>query len=67
MSVEMLRHLEHGRLGSTAKYGLQLGVGHDFALVLRVLAAVVLDVAPELTGRLGAGVRAWPDHRGQFG
>ena len=31
---------------------MQLGIGHDLAPVLRVLTAIVFDVAPELGRRL---------------
>jgi hypothetical protein len=56
MPVEVLRYLEHGRLGGASEVCLQLSIGHDLALVLRILAAVVLDVTPELAGRLGASI-----------
>src|SRR6516165_5836005 len=66
MPVEVLGHLEHGRPVGAAEHQPQLSVGYDLASVLRVLAAVVFDVAPELGCRFGAGMWAGSDHRGQL-
>src|SRR5215204_4814795 len=44
---EVLVHLEHGH-PVLAEYGLELLVGHDLALVLRVLQLVFLNVVPDL-------------------
>src|SRR3954471_5030310 len=53
---EVLVHLEHGD-AVFAEHGLELVVGHDLALVLRVLELVALDVVPNLAHHLGAGQR----------
>jgi hypothetical protein len=48
-------------LGGATKHWLQLGISDDFVPALRILAAVLPDVGPELAGRLGAGVPARSD------
>jgi len=40
---EVLVHLEHGH-AILAEHGLEFLIGHDLALVLRVLKVVLLDV-----------------------
>ena len=67
VSIEVPGHLEHRCFWGASEDQLQLSIGDDLAPVLRVLTAIVFDLAPELGRRLGAGVRAGPDHRGQFG
>jgi hypothetical protein len=48
---EVLVHLEHADLVLASEHRLKLLVGHDLALVLRVLELVLLDVLPTTSGR----------------
>ncbi len=47
MPVDELRHFEHADLCLAVEHRLQIGVGDDISLVLRVLEVVFLDVIPE--------------------
>jgi hypothetical protein len=67
VSIEVLGHLEHRCFWGASEDRMQLSVGDDLAPVLRVLTAIVFDVAPELAGRLSAGMWARSDYRGQLG
>src|ERR1700761_7664896 len=63
---EMLVHFEHAYLVLAAEDGLQLGVGQDVALVLRVLQVVLLDVVPNLGNHFTPGKLSRPDDGGQL-
>src|SRR5262249_41211371 len=65
--ADQLGHLEHRDRALAAEDRLELVVGVDHALVLLVLEAVALDVAPDLLGDLGARHRARSDHRRERG
>src|SRR5215831_17602918 len=55
--VHELRHLEHVDGALAPEHRLERRVGVDVASVLFVLESVLLDVSPELLGRLSAGDR----------
>lgn len=55
--IHELGHLEHGDGSLTAEDRLELVVSIDLGLDLRVLQAVLLDIRPELFGKLRAGKR----------
>src|SRR3954471_2922468 len=62
---EVFVHLEHGD-AVLAEHGLELLIGHDLALVLRVLELVRLDVVPNLADHLGTGQRIGTHHGGKL-
>ena len=61
--VDCLGHLKHIQF-FPAENRLQLVVGEDFTLVLRILEFVLLDMGPNLFRDLAARKRLCPDNFG---
>ena len=62
-----LGHLEHRNLALAAKERAELIVGHDIALVLRVLEVVRLNVLPQFLNDLPSRHRPRARHCLKFG
>src|SRR5438477_7666324 len=63
--VDELGHLEHRDFVLAAEHGTELVIGVDHTPLLLILAAVALDVLPELLRDLRARHRIVADHRGE--
>ena len=61
MSRDELRHLEHGNLTFAVEYGLERVVGIDHRSFFLILTTVLLDVIPELFGKLRSRERFGTD------